>query len=50
MDECCNVSNTLVEKIEVAECVECPILKLKIETIKVKLKHVASLFSTCSSS
>lgn len=28
MDVRCNVSNTLVEKIKVVECVECPILKL----------------------
>lgn len=34
MDERCNVSNTLVEKIKVVEYVECQILKLEIETLK----------------
>lgn len=33
MDECCIVSDTSAEKIEVVEYVECPILKHKIETL-----------------
>lgn len=33
VDECFNIYDTLVEKIEKVECVICPILKLKIETL-----------------
>lgn len=50
MNECCNVLNTLVEKMEIMECVECPILKLEIETLKGQLTHATSLSCTCSSS
>lgn len=34
-----NVLNTLVEKVEKAECVLCPTLKLQIETLKGQLTH-----------
>lgn len=34
MDKLCNVSDTFVEKMSVLECVECPILKLEIETLE----------------
>lgn len=34
MNKCCNVSDTLVEKMEIMECVEFPFLKLEIETLK----------------
>lgn len=50
MDERCNVSDNLVEKIEVVKCVECPISKLESETLKVQLTHVTSLSNACSSS
>lgn len=50
MDECYNVSDTLVEKMEVVECVECLILKLEIESLKGQLTHATSLSCTCSSS
>ncbi|XP_050909787.1 uncharacterized protein LOC127123628 [Lathyrus oleraceus] len=49
MDEHCNVSNTLVEKMEVVECVKCPILKLEIEILKGQLTHATSLSCTFSS-
>lgn len=50
MKECCIVSDTLAEKTEVVECVECPILKLEIETLKGQLTNDAILSNTCFSS
>lgn len=47
VDECYHVLDTLVEKMEIMECVKCPILKLEIETLKVQLTHVTSLSCTC---
>lgn len=49
VDECYNVSDTLVEKMEIVECVECPILKIEIETLKGQLTHDTSLSCTYSS-
>lgn len=50
MDDCCIILDTLAEKVEVVECIEYPILKIKIETLKRQLTYVASLSNTCSSS
>lgn len=50
MEELCIVSDTLAEKIEVVECVECLILKTEIETLKGQLTHATILSNTCSSS
>lgn len=48
MDERCIVLDTLAKKIEIAEYIECPILKSEIETLKGQLKHVAILSNTFS--
>lgn len=50
MNECCNVFDTLVENIEIEECVECPILKHEIETLEGQLTHATPLSCTYSSS
>lgn len=50
IDEHYDVLDTLVEKMEIVECVKCPILKLEIETLKGQLTHATSLTCTCSSS
>lgn len=47
-DECSNVLDILVGRIEKIECVTCPSLKLEIETLKEQLTHVTSLSCTCS--
>lgn len=49
MEECFILSNTLAEKVEVMECVECPILKLEIKTLKGLLTRATTLSNTCSS-
>lgn len=50
IDERYNVSDTLLEKMEIVECVECPTLKLEIGNLKRQLTHATSLSCTCSSS
>ncbi|XP_050874924.1 uncharacterized protein LOC127078519 [Lathyrus oleraceus] len=49
MEDRCIVLDTLAEKIEVVECVNCPILKTKIETLRGYLTHATTFSNTCYS-